>query len=181
VLVQTDDVRSNNAVMRLLNARLIARHPGVDDFSLLDFSGVMARFGAIFTAMKLIIAVLAGISLLVGGVGVLNIMLVAVSERAREIGVRRALGARRSSIAAQFLSEACLLASGGGAMGVLLGLGVAFAMSRLIVHFLPAWQPSLAPSAALFAEGSTLIIGAVFGVLPARRASNLDPASAMRL
>lgn len=180
VLVQTDDPSSNEAVKRLANARLVLRHPGVDDFSLLDFAGVMKRFGVIFSAMELIVALLAGIALLIGGVGVMNMMLVAVSERMREIGIRKALGARPSVIGAQFLTEAVLLAVAGGAAGVALGLAVAFGASRLIAHFVGPWQTSLAPGATAAALVVSVSIGVVFGWLPAQSAAKLDPILAMR-
>lgn len=181
VLVQTDDPASNDAVKRLVNARLVARHPGVDDFSLLDFSGIMKRFGAVFAAMELIVALLAGIALLIGGVGVMNMMLVAVSERVREIGIRKALGARPSAIGAQFLTEAVLLSMAGGGAGVASGLAVAFGASRLIASFLTTWQTSLAPVAAAVALAVSVGIGVIFGWLPAKNAAKLDPILAMRL
>ena len=95
--------------------------------------------------MELIVALLAGIALLIGGVGVMNMMLVAVSERVKEIGIRKALGARPREIGAQFLTEAVLLAILGGGTGVVGGLGVAALSSVAIARFLPTWQRSLAP------------------------------------
>jgi putative ABC transport system permease protein len=180
VLVQTDDPSSNEAVKRLVNARLVARHPGLDDFTLLDFSGVMQRFGAVFAAMELIVALLAGIALLIGGVGVMNMMLVAVSERVKEIGIRKALGARPREIGAQFLAEAVLLAVVGGGAGVVSGLGVAALAALLIARFVTSWQASFAPSATLTALVVSIGIGVLFGWLPARQAAKLDPIHAMR-
>ena len=139
VLVRTDAPSSNEAVKRLVNARLVARHPGVDDFTIYDFSGVMKKFTTVFAVMELIVALLAGIALLIGGVGVMNMMLVAVSERVKEIGIRKALGARPGEISAQFLTEAILLALVGGGTGVVSGLVVALAASVGIAHFLPTW------------------------------------------
>lgn len=180
VLVRTDQPSSNEAVKRLVNARLVARHPGVDDFTLYDFSGVMKKFGAVFAAMELIVALLAGIALLIGGVGVMNMMLVAVSERVKEIGFRKALGARPREIGAQFLTEAVLLAILGGGTGVLSGLGVAAVASIVITQFLPTWQRSLAPGPTAAALGISIGIGVLFGWLPAQKAARLDPIAAMR-
>jgi putative ABC transport system permease protein len=109
----------------------------------------------------------------------MNMMLVAVSERVKEIGIRKALGARPSDIGAQFLAEAVLLAAFGGTLGVVSGLAVAVAASLLIVRFLATWQMSLAPIAAALALAVSFGIGTVFGWLPARRAARLDPIQAI--
>ncbi len=175
VLLRTDDAASNETVKRLVNARLVARHPGLDDFTLYDFSGVMKKFGAVFATMELIVALLAGIALLIGGVGVMNMMLVAVSERVKEIGIRKALGARPREIGMQFLTEAVLLAILGGGTGVVSGLGVAALASVLIARFLTTWQRSLAPGPTAAALVISIGIGILFGWLPAKQAARLDP------
>ncbi len=180
VLLRTDDPASNEAVKRLVNARLVARHPGLDDFTLYDFSGVMKKFGAVFATMELIVALLAGIALLIGGVGVMNMMLVAVSERVKEIGIRKALGARPREIGLQFLTEAVLLAVLGGATGIASGLGVAALASLLIARFLTTWQRSLSPGPTAAALVISIAIGVLFGWLPAKQAARLDPIAAMR-
>jgi putative ABC transport system permease protein len=130
--------------------------------------------------MELIVALLAGIALLIGGVGVMNMMLVAVSERVKEIGIRKALGARPREIGAQFLAEAVLLAVVGGGAGVVSGLGVAALAALLIARFVTSWQASFAPSATLTALVVSIGIGVLFGWLPARQAAKLDPIHAMR-
>ena len=180
VILKTDHRDANDAVKRLVNARMITRHPGVDDFTLFDFSGIIEKSRAVFAAMELIVALLAGIALVIGGVGVMNMMLVAVSERVKEIGIRKALGARPSDIGAQFLAEAVLLAAFGGALGVASGLVVAVGASLLIARFLSTWQMSLAPIAAAAALIVSFGIGTSFGWLPARRAARLDPIQAIR-
>jgi putative ABC transport system permease protein len=180
IFVKTDAPSSNELVKRLVNARLSSRHPGLDDFTLFDFSGAMQKFAFVFTVMELIVAVLAGIALLVGGVGVMNMMLVAVTERTKEIGIRKALGARASAIGAQFLTEAILLSTLGGGVGVALGLGSAAGAGALIARSLTTWQASLAPGAAISALVVTVVIGVGFGWLPAKNAARLDPVEAMR-
>ncbi len=180
ILVTTDAPSSNDLVKRLVNARLTRRHAGLDDFTLLDFSGIMDRFGVIFSAMELVVAVLAGIALLVGGVGVMNMMLVAVSERVKEIGMRKALGASPRAIGAQFLVESVMLSGLGGVVGVGLGLLVAAGASIAIVRAVSSWQMSLAPWASASALLVSMTIGIGFGFLPARRAAGLDPIEAMR-
>jgi putative ABC transport system permease protein len=180
VFVQTDAPASNELVKRLLNVRLSARHPGLDDFTLFDFSGVMEKFGFIFVAMEIVVALLAGIALFVGGVGVMNMMLVAVSERVKEIGIKKALGAPPRVIGLQFLTEAVVLSAVGGGAGVLSGLGVAVLASALIARSLRSWQLSLAPWAAVSAFLVSMAIGVGFGWLPAKKAGRLDPIEAMR-
>jgi len=123
----------------------------------------------------LILGLIAGISLVVGGIGIVNIMLATVTERTREIGIRRALGARQRDIAAQFLAEAILLSCCGGVVGVALGIGLSFAVSGLTG--LPA---IIRPWAPLLAFGVSLVVGLAAGVLPARRAARLDPVEALR-
>ena len=180
LFVQTDSPASNEIVKRIINARLSARHPGVDDFTLFDFSHMMESFRFVFAAMELVVALLAGISLFVGGVGVMNMMLVAVSERTTEIGIRKALGASARAIGAQFLVESALLATLGGGSGVAAGLGTAALASVLIARSIKSWQPDYAPWAAAGALVVAVGLGVVFGWLPAKRAAALDPIAAMR-
>jgi putative ABC transport system permease protein len=180
VFLQTDAVTSNEMVKRLVNVRLMNRHAGLDDFTIYDFSGAMERFSKVFRAMELIVAMLAAIALFVGGVGVMNMMLVAVSERVKEIGLRKALGARPAAIAMQFLTEAVMLSTLGGGIGIAGGVGVATGAGLLIGKALKSWQLSLAPWAIISAFTVSALIGIAFGVLPARRAARLDPVEAMR-
>jgi putative ABC transport system permease protein len=180
IVAKTDDARANDPVKRILNARLLARHHGVDDFTLYDFSTIMTKFEAIFTIMESIVGLIAGVALIIGGVGVMNMMLVSVSERVREIGIRKALGAAPGDISAQFLCEAALLSGFGGLLGTLGGaLGAALA-SALIKSFLPTWIGSVSTAAATAAMAVSLGVGVGFGWLPARRAGRLDPIAAMR-
>jgi ABC-type antimicrobial peptide transport system permease subunit len=124
---------------------------------------------------QLLLAAIAAISLLVGGVGIMSIMLVTVSERAREIGIRRALGARRRDIVEQFLIEAILISALGGLIGVVIGIAAPVVLSHFsgLPVVIRPWSPVVAFSVAVS-------IGVIFGVYPARRAAMLDPAEALR-
>jgi putative ABC transport system permease protein len=125
--------------------------------------------------MAYLLAAIASVSLLVGGIGIMNTMLVSVTERTREIGLRMAVGARRRDILVQFLVEAVTLSLIGGAIGVAVGLGG----SRAISYF-AEWQTLVAMEAIAVALGSAAGVGILFGFLPARKAAGLDPIEALR-
>jgi ABC-type antimicrobial peptide transport system permease subunit len=125
--------------------------------------------------MTLLLASIAAVSLLVGGIGIMNIMLVSVTERTREIGIRRAIGARRTDILLQFLVEAAFLSLAGGAFGVALGIG-----SAVLITQFARWPTMIQPSSVLLAFGFASMVGLFFGFYPARRASKLDPIDALR-
>jgi putative ABC transport system permease protein len=122
-----------------------------------------------------VLPVIAGIALLVGGIGILNIMLASVTERTREIGIRRAIGASQWDITLQFLVETVMLALIGGVLGILLGIGGAEVIERAT-----EWTPVITPGAVALALGISCLTGIVFGIYPARRAAMMDPASALR-
>jgi len=158
---------------RILEA-LNEKYPG-EKFSAVTQTQILGTIGQILGLLTLVLAAIAAISLLVGGVGVSNIMLVSVRERTREIGLRKALGARQRDILSQFLTEAVLLTSIGGVLGILLGVGgslLAAAVSPLPAQ-ISWWSPVLA-------FGVSAAVGVFFGVAPARRAGRLDPVVALR-
>jgi putative ABC transport system permease protein len=146
-----------------------------EEFSAVTQTQILGTIGRILSLLTLVLAAIAAISLLVGGVGVSNIMLVSVRERTREIGLRKALGARQRDVLLQFLIEAVLLCVVGGLVGIALGVGTALLVGN--VSPLPAviswWSPVLA-----FAVSAA--VGIFFGVAPARRAGRLDPVVALR-
>lgn len=146
-----------------------------EEFSAITQTQLLGTIGTVLGALTGVLAAIAAISLLVGGVGVSNIMLVSVRERTREIGLRKALGARQRDILSQFLLEAVLLTSLGGAAGIALGVGAALAISAIspVPATIAWWSPALA-----FAVSAA--VGVFFGVAPARRAGRLDPVVALR-
>lgn len=180
ILVKTRAPSENEYVKRVANTRLGVRHHGVDDFTIFDFAHTMARFETTFRVLELMVALVASIALFIGGVGIMNMMLVSVAERVREIGVRKALGARSRDVSAQFATEALLLGVVGGGVGVLGGILVALGAGQLIALALPSWIGVVSKGAALGAFLCSVLIGLVFGWLPAHRAGCLEPVEAMR-
>ncbi|NTU81137.1 MAG: FtsX-like permease family protein [Chloroflexales bacterium] len=146
-----------------------------DDFSAINQQDILETVTQTTQMLTLFLAAIAAISLLVGGIGIMNIMLVSVRERTREIGLRKALGARESDILLQFLFEALALSGAGGLIGLLLGTGIA-----LLVNLTGALTASLSWDVALLAFGFALAVGLFFGIAPARSAAKLDPIVALR-
>jgi putative ABC transport system permease protein len=145
------------------------------DFMILDMKEIAKTLSSVTTALTALLGAIAAVSLLVGGIGIMNIMLVSVTERTREIGIRLAIGAEEGDVLVQFLVEAVALSLGGGALGVALGLGGSFGLCRALA--LP-FHPS--PSIVLVGFGFSALIGVVFGYFPARKAARLAPIEALR-
>jgi macrolide transport system ATP-binding/permease protein len=174
ILLRIADNADTEIARQATNSLLLSRH-GVQDFFILNTDDIRQTITAATTTLAALIAAIALISLIVGGIGVMNIMLVSVSERVKEIGVRMAVGARRSDIMQQFLTEAVLVCLIGG----VLGIALAFGIGALISAFGPGIQMVYSSSSILAALGCSSLIGIGFGWLPARSAARLDPVEAL--
>ncbi|MGI8878276.1 MAG: ABC transporter permease [Candidatus Limnocylindria bacterium] len=166
----TEDVR----------AILLARHkisdPQAADFTVTNQNDTLAAVSTITTTFTLLLGSIGGISLLVGGIGIMNIMLVSVNERTREIGIRKAVGARRRDILMQFLIEAIALTGTGGILGILLGWGI----TEVVKRFQPDVLVVITAGTVAVAVGVSVAIGVIFGLYPAVRAARLHPIEALR-
>jgi putative ABC transport system permease protein len=153
--------------------RLTAAEP--DDFTVRTLEEMMSVLTATTSTMTWLLASVAAVSLIVGGIGVMNIMLVSVTERTREIGLRLSIGARKRDVLTQFLVESLALSLVGGAAGILVGVGASFGVSRLL-----AWSVSISPVSVALSFACAAAIGGFFGIYPARRAAALSPIEALR-
>ncbi len=180
ISVAAQDQASMVSVQDQVFELLLKRHNIKDatqaDFSLMNQNDIIATATSITGTFTILLSSIAGISLLVGGIGIMNMMLTTVTERTREIGLRKAVGVRKIYINLQFLAEAVLLTFLGGAMGIILG----WIASLLISHFVSSLKTSISLSAVLLAFGVSAGVGIIFGFYPARRAANLSPIEALR-
>ncbi len=179
IMAQAKTAAHSEAASRQIEAILRQRHrieEGEEsDFTVRSQVQFKRRQEEIFNLLTTLLLSVAGVSLFVGGVGVMNIMLVSVTERTKEIGIRMAIGAKPRDIQWQFLSEAIALTIFGG----LSGIGIAFGLIQLVSHLL-GWSMGLSPVAIFAALFTSLAVGLIFGFLPARRAARLDPIEALR-
>ena len=162
-------------VQRVLRREHRLRTGAPDDFQIRNQADFLTTLGETTEVFGFLLAGIAAVSLLVGGIGIMNIMLVSVTERTREIGIRKALGATRKAILLQFLIEAVVLCLLGGLIGVVVGGGGAIALSRVF-----QWNTSIDPASVGLAFVFSALVGVIFGVWPARRAATLDPIVALR-
>ena len=177
--VQAKDKNSIQSAENEIRVLLRQRHrltEGVeDDFNIRNLTEIQENMASTANVMSMLLGAVASISLLVGGIGIMNIMLVSVSERTREIGIRMAVGARPSNVRVQFLTEAVVLSLLGGAVGISIGVGV----SKAVTVFL-GWATVISGQSIIIAAGFSAFIGILFGFWPAWKASNLDPIDALR-
>lgn len=177
ISVSAQDAASVNAAQFQITNLLRLRHKitGEDDFTVRSQKDVLEIVNTVTGALSLMLVAIAGISLLVGGIGIMNIMLVSVTERTQEIGLRKAIGASQTDILTQFMIEAVILSVAGGLIGTALGVG-----GTLLVGVFSPLQTGISPVAIALAASVSGGIGLFFGVVPARQAAKLDPIVALR-
>ena len=163
------------SVADIVRGVLNTTHHNAGDFTVIVPAELLAEQQRTERLFNTVMVAIASISLLVGGIGIMNIMLASILERTREIGVRRAVGARQSDIVRQFVVEAVLISFAGGVLGIVFGFG----MSRLIA-WLAAWSTIVTASSILLAFLVSISVGMIFGIYPAMKAARLDPVEAIR-
>jgi len=179
ISVAAQDADSTAAVQQQITDLLLTRHqiqnPQLADFSTLNQVDIIATASSVTQIFTILLGSVAGISLLVGGIGIMNMMLTTVTERTREIGLRKAIGAKKQDINLQFLTEAIALTFIGGLIGVILGWSISFGIS-----YFGILQTSTSSFSIILAFGVSAAIGIIFGYYPARRAASLNPIEALR-
>ncbi len=177
--IKARDTESMTSIQEQVTSLLLERHkitdPAQADFSTFNQADIVATASSVASTFTILLGAVAGISLVVGGIGIMNMMLTTVTERTREIGLRKAIGANKKDIERQFLIEAIILTLIGGVIGVLLGVGISY-----LVNALGILQTSVSMQSVLLAFGVSAGIGILFGYYPAKRAANLNPIEALR-
>ncbi len=179
ISIEAQDQNSMTNVQNQVTTLLLSRHhisdPTLADFSVLNQSDIVATATSVTGTFTILLGAIAGISLLVGGIGIMNMMLTTVTERTREIGLRKAIGAKKKDISTQFLAESVMLTFSGGVLGVIFGWLVSFAVTQFA-----GIATSVSTMSIVLAFGVSAAIGIIFGYYPARRAAGLNPIEALR-
>ena len=175
IIVQVDETEQLSATAEVINRMLYRRHNNLYDFEVTIPELLLKQQQRTKNIFNIVLGVIAGISLIVGGIGIMNIMLASVMERIREIGLRQAIGASRKDIIAQFLAESTLISVTGGILGIILGVG----LSRMIMVMFDI-TTVISVFSIIISFGVSVMIGVTFGYLPAKRASDQDPVESLR-
>ncbi len=177
--ISANDTKAMSQIQADITDVLLTRHkisdPANADFNIMNQADIVSSASSIAGTITMLLAAIAGISLVVGGIGIMNMMLTTVTERTREIGLRKAIGAKRKDVNIQFLTEAVTLTVLGGAIGIFIGWFVCYLLTKFGIL-----ETSLSITSVILAFGVSAIIGIVFGYYPARRASMLNPIEALR-
>jgi len=183
MIIHVPDRNQMEEVMHKLHQFLIQRHDGVDDIRVRNQGDFLGAVDRTISTFRIVLGGIAVVALLVGGIGIMNIMLVTVTERTREIGLRKAIGAKRQDILLQFLIESTTISVIGGFFGVVLGIFAAYGFGNLVAESMPGggdWGAVIKPTAIAIAFVFAVAVGIGFGLFPAIKASKLDPAEALR-
>jgi putative ABC transport system permease protein len=175
IAIRVAQTESLSSAARRIRESLDQQHRGVEDYEVIVPEELLAQAQRTQRLFNIVMGSIAGISLLVGGIGIMNIMLANVSERTREVGIRRAVGATKGDIMVQFVIETVIVCLAGGTIGILLGFGMAKAITLYA-----GWETGFALSSVLIAFGTSASAGLLLGLFPARRAAQLDPVQALR-
>jgi len=170
-------------ITEALHQFLVQRHEGVDDIRVRNQGEFLGAVEQTIWTFRIVLGGIAIVALLVGGIGIMNIMLVTVTERTHEIGLRKAIGAKRRDILLQFLIESTTISVIGGCVGILVGIFAAYGFGNMVAQAMPGggdWGAVIKPSAILIAFLFAIVVGVTFGLFPAMKASKLDPAEALR-
>ncbi len=182
--VQASSAEATTSAKEEVSQILRARHRknlGTDDFDILSTQDLLDTMNQVTGILTAFLGGIAGISLLVGGIGIMNIMLVTVTERTREIGLRKAVGARKADIRFQFIVESAMLSLGGGVIGILMGWGISLLIGQIASSMGTSLTPVIKMSSVLMATLFSAGVGLFFGLYPANRAANLQPVEALRV
>ncbi|NKE71775.1 ABC transporter permease [Candidatus Manganitrophus noduliformans] len=179
-IVKVDERQNMKKADAMIKSILLQRHDGVEDFVIRSQDELVRNTELIIFTFRVILGGTAALSLLVGGIGIMNIMLVTVTERTGEIGLRKAVGASRRAILTQFLIESVAISTIGGIVGIVLGASLGLGFGWLASRAITGWNAVLLPSAVFLGFFFAMAVGITFGLYPAFKASNLDPAEALR-
>lgn len=175
LLAKPDSVKQVDSTVKNIEQSLTSVHGGQSDFSVLDHKRSVVMSGGIIDLLTTFITAVAAISLIVGGIGIMNIMLVSVTERMHEIGIRKAIGATNHQIMQQFLLESIVLSGTGGVLGIIFSVTI-----NLLLHTYTSLKPAISIEAIVVATGVSIIVGVIFGTAPAVKAAAKDPIEALR-